>query len=262
MKGLHKVWLLGDDFLAETYRKSFKKSSHDFYLKSSFEVLPFGSTRRNDKNANAVSRIVNSFIQALNTKYYLPDYLIVFLDVDLVDYLQYKKFKVASLLGPWIEYLSEVFAESLQKRRMQLPKKARLEECTQVYWVEPVNHNNFDYTNQQIREKLAGCLDANSKNCPGDAVRTLKLRDYWDKADDNLVYNDRFTRAGLAAYWKSLDASFQFNVCKRNDFIIRNRFRALKTKSDEKPARHGQTMKSGQEDTADKDEMQQFFNRN
>ena len=95
------------------------------------------------------------------------------LDDDLIQYLGYTKFKVASLYGPWIEYLSEVFTESLQNRRNQLPRKARLEDITQVYWVEPASHNNYDYIDQQLREKFSQCLEANAKAF--DTMRVLKL---------------------------------------------------------------------------------------
>ena len=258
MKGLSKVWIVGDNFLAETYRKCFKKSSHDFYLKACFEVLPFCSNKYSDKNSNLISRIVNSFVLALSTKHYLPDYVIVLLDDDLIEHLQFKNFKAASLLGPWVEYLSEFFAESLQTRRMQLPKKARLEDITPVYWIEPVSHNSFSYTNQQIREKYTRCLEASSKSVK--CMRVLKLRDFWNRGDDSLVLNDKFTKMGLASYLKSLDSSFQFNVKKHVEFLIRSRFRSLKARGNTEDSRPGQIEKFAHEDNSDQeDEIIQFF---
>ena len=123
LKGNAHVWLLGDNFLVETYCKGFKKSSCDFYLKEHYEVIPYCSSRYSDKNTNALSRIVNSFTEALNLKFYLPDYMVVFLDNDLIDYLQYKRFNLASLLGPWIEFLMQLFAKSLQQRYRDLKPK-------------------------------------------------------------------------------------------------------------------------------------------
>ena len=70
------------------------------FLKERFEILPFCSSHFSDKNTNALSRLVNSFVQAMNAKYYLLDYVIIMLDGDLIDYLQYKRFAMASLLGP------------------------------------------------------------------------------------------------------------------------------------------------------------------
>ena len=99
------MWLLGDNFLMETYWKNFKKAG-DMYLKDKYEIMPFCSSKYSDKNTNALSRLVNSFIQALNSKFYLPNYVVVMLDNDLIEFLQYKRFAVGSLLGPWLEYLA------------------------------------------------------------------------------------------------------------------------------------------------------------
>ena len=100
LKGTRKIWLLGNNFLAETFRKSFKKSKSEFFIKYNYEVTAHCSSKYSDKNSNSLSRITNTFIQAMNTKYYLPEYIIIFLDDDLIEFLQYKKYAVASLLGP------------------------------------------------------------------------------------------------------------------------------------------------------------------
>ena len=93
--------------------------------------------------------------------------------------MNYNRFKVALLCGPWLEFLSEIFTEALQNRRAQLSRKARPENVTQVYWVEPLNSSNFDYAHQQLREKFLQCLEANYKSF--ENMRVLKLRDFWNK---------------------------------------------------------------------------------
>ena len=230
IKGIAKVWILGDNFLAETYRKFFKKNnSSEFYLKQQFEVVPFCSSKYSERNSNTLSRIVNSFMQALNSKFHLPQYIVVLLDDDLIEQLQYRKIGAASLLGPWIEYLADLINSSLQTRREQLLPKARLPDKTQVYWVELVNHENFDYINQQICEVFGQCIEANCKLY--DNMRILKIRDFWDKKDDNLVLNDKCTKTGLSVYWKSLDASFKFNIKKRDDYLVREKFRSMRSRT-------------------------------
>ena len=163
LKGLSKIWLLGDNFLAETYRKNFKKASHAFFMKEHFEVTPYCSSKYSDKNSNTLSRLTNSFIQAMNTKFHLPDFIVVILDDDLIEFLQYKKYSVATLLGTWIEHLTDFMAESLQKHHQQLPSKAKLKQPTQVYWVESLSHNNFDYLDQQVRDVFTKCLEVSCK---------------------------------------------------------------------------------------------------
>ena len=205
----------------------------------------------------------------MNSKFYLPEYMIVFLDGDLLEYLQYQKFQVASLLGPWIEHLNELFAESLSTRYQLLSPKAKLRSPTQIYWVELIGHSNFDYREQQTREILAQVLEANCKI--HDNMRVLKLREFWNKRDDNLVVNNRFTKVGLSTYWCSLDASFKFNVKKRDDFMVRSKFRALKvapqaeTRDCKKNNWHGQSKNVDQEDQGqqlfNEHEMLEFFTK-
>ena len=263
LKGIAKIWLVSDNFFAESYRKYFKKSSSEFYMKENYEIVAFCSSKYSDRNLNALSRLVNSFIEAMNTKFYLPDYIIFMLDDDLIQYMQYTKFKVASLYRLWIEYLTELVTETVHNHHSSLIRKARTSDITQIYWVEPINHSNFDYIDQQLRDKFLQCLDLGCKAI--DKIRVLKLKDSsWDKTDDNLVYNNRITKNGLHAYWHSIDASFEFNVKKRQEFLIRSKFHALKLRSEEKNG-HKALIKSkrlAQEDLTDEeeDEMKQFFN--
>ena len=231
-------------------------------MKQYFEVLPFCSSKYSDKNSNTLSRIVNSFALELNTKFYLPDYIIIVLDDDLINFLQYKRYNVASLLGPWIEYLAQYFAETLQERFQALPLKAKGRDCPppQVYWVEPIGHTNFDYIDQQVREVFTHCLEANCKI--HENMRVLKLREFWNKHDDSLVVNNRFTKLGLAAYWRSIDASFKFNLAKRDEFLVRAKFRTLRAKQDRQVLSKKAVREDTKDSRADADvSMREFFIR-
>ena len=260
LKGISKLWILGDNFMAETFRKYVKKASYDLFLKNNFDIMAYCSGKYSDKNVNTLSRLVNSFTQAMNTKFYLPEYLIIFIDDDLIEYLQYKRYNIASLLGPWIEYLCQFIAESLQDRRQQLPLKARQKLPTQVYWVEAVSHSNFDYIDQQAREIFSKCIEANCKI--HENMRILKIREFWDKTDDNLVISNKLTKLGISAYW-IVDASLQFNIKKREEFLTRNRFKALKSKED-CDRDHGLPKRAVREDQLEsdyRDEVSSFFKR-
>ena len=196
LKGLMKVWILGDNFLVETYRKNFRKAGNEFFLKENFEVVPFCSSKYSDRNVNMLSRIINSFISAVNNKIYLPAYLIILLDDDLIDYLQYKKFGVSTLYGNWLEFLAGNIQMTLEKARDELPNFAKAAEKTQVYWVEPPNHIEFTSEDKQMREKFSHCLEALTKIY--NDMRVLKISTPLCKEDSNLVINNRFTKMGLA----------------------------------------------------------------
>ena len=187
-KALEKVWILGDNFVAETYRKNFKKATGEFFLKEQYDVLPFCSSRYNDRNSNMLSQIQHSFTTALNSKNYLPADVIVFLDDDLIEYLQYKKFKVASLYGHWLEYIAKVLHEMLLKKLQLLPVKAQPKDDLQIYWIEPANHKNFALENVRSRETFAACMDMVIKEY--DNMQLLKIKEFWNKNDHDLVMNN------------------------------------------------------------------------
>ena len=197
-------------------------------MKDHYDVTPFCSSRYNDKNMNLISRIQHSLALALNSKNHLPAYIIVFLDDDLIEYLQYKKFKVASLLGEWLEYLAKTINEMVQIKLHSLPAKAQPCEETQIYWIQPVNHNNFSVENVQVRDIFSACLDYVIKDY--DNMRVLKIKEFWSKTDSDLVYNNRLTKDGLLTYWRAMDATFKFNVLKRRDYVIHTKFKQLKVK--------------------------------
>ena len=117
MHGLDDLWFIGDNSLATSYQKGFKKAKSEFYLKNNFEVTPFCSSKYTDTNANAISRIINIFAHTLNNSRRLPQYIIVLLDGDLIDYLGYFDTGIATFYGEWIEYLAEQFKQMITKRK-------------------------------------------------------------------------------------------------------------------------------------------------
>ena len=62
-------------------------------------------------------------------------------------------------------------------------------------------------------------------------MRLIKIKEFWNREDPDLVFNNKFTKTGLSTYWKAMDASFRYNVLKRRDFLIRSSFRQLKAKN-------------------------------
>ena len=193
-------------------------------------MVPLCSSRYNNKNSNLLSWIQYSLALGLNSKAHLPPYIVVFLDNDLLDYLQYKRaYKVASLLGDWLEYLAKTIQEMIQTKLSYVPLKAQPKEDTQVYWVEPVIHKNFKADQVHLRETLCNCLDSVLKEF--ENMPLIKIKEFWDKHDNNLVMNNWFTKDGLLTYWRVMDATFKFNVLKHRDYLIHTKFKQLKVKS-------------------------------
>ena len=47
------------------------------------------------------------------------------------------------------------------------------------------------------------------------------MKEFWDAKDSKLVINDRMTESGLTAYWLAVDATFKFNVSRRELFVAK-----------------------------------------
>ena len=87
-RGKDKVWIIGDNWLAETFRPCFKKmKDYTYYLKQNFEVVCYCSSKYNDKNQNVISRLQITMAAAINKEKHLPKFIIVLLDDELIRYL-------------------------------------------------------------------------------------------------------------------------------------------------------------------------------
>ena len=58
-----------------------------------------------------------------------------------------------------------------------------------------------------------------------DSMRVLKFKDHWNVEDSNLVNKNgnSLSKKGEFQLWKAMDASVQFNLKKREEFLNRDR---------------------------------------
>ena len=222
VRGFDELWFIGDSFIASTYRRNFKKVGHDqLYCKRNFEVTAFCSSRFSDSNNNVLSRVVNTAAEAINKNIKLPKFIVVVLDTDLIEYLNYKNYGVSGMLGSWLEYLAKELDNMIRVRLEQLPDKARRSGEPFVYWASLPIHANFGDDNH-VRSKFNVCLDSVVRMY-GGTMRVMKLIEHWKKDDSNLVsLTGRITEYGYNRYWRSLDSAIRFNIQKREDFLTRS----------------------------------------
>ena len=214
-----RMWIVGDNFLARTFREGVKlRNTDELFMKTHFKVEPVGSSRFSSSNTNMLSRIENSLAKQLNDNNteLLPEYIIVVLDVDLIQFLGYDLAGFAEMMGDWIEYLTKSFTKMIHDRKAKLPRGAIRFEKPMFYWANTPLHKNF-YDNE-VREEFNFLLDAGLKEIP--TMRTLKLKEIWNYRNDHLV--DKYgniTSYGVAKYWSAIDAAIKFNVIKHEQFL-------------------------------------------
>ena len=227
MKGSKKLWLIGDNFLATTYRKYFNKNQEfDFLLKKQFEIYTFCNSKYSCKNTNLLSHLQNTLVAALNEQFLLPEYIVVVLDDDIIEYLDYKKYGVSRLYGNWLEWILAEFNAAVTNQFQHLKAKAKADDEPIIYWIAAANHKNFSDEDFSMHDKFNACLDAVVKLY--DNIRVVKFREYWYFHKEELVVYNSITRQGFAAYWKSIDSAVSFNIAKNCEFNIRKAFLALK----------------------------------
>ena len=203
--------------MAQSYRPYVKETDYNLFMNGNFEVLPFCSSRFENCDANILSRIINSFTDALAKFDKLPRYMMVVLERDFLDFLGYKEFRASSLYGEWINYLAGNIATICQDRKQALPQKARRLEFPMIYWAALPHHKNFN--DNTMRTKFNNCIESVMKVHEGK-MRLIKIKEIWDYNDISLV--DRYgnlTSHGTQRYWAAVDAVFKFNVLKHESFI-------------------------------------------
>ena len=218
-----KMWLVGDNYLAGTYRLYVKNASDDnLFIKQHFDVTPVGSNKYNDKNQNILSRLQISLAKAFNDNTYMPEYLVVVLEDDLINYLGYTNYGISTMYGEWVEWLAKEFNDLVFAKSQSLPAKAKSNQDPMIYWVTLPKSNNYSKELATARSKFNLSLESVVHQYQN--MRSVKLKEFWSPDNDNVVWNDKLTSYGQSIYWKAVDATIQFNIEKRNAFIIKKNY--------------------------------------
>ena len=176
MRGIEKLWIIGDNFVATSYQNHFKKAVEtDFFMKSRFEISSFCSSKFSDKNTNPLSRLQICVATAISNKTNLPHYMLLVIDDDLIKYLQFKGPRAPAMYGPWIEWLAKSINDLVQTRLSQLAPKAVVWTGLQIYWVALPSHRGFDAKESEARTKFSLCLESVAKLYSN--MRVIKLKD-------------------------------------------------------------------------------------
>ena len=252
--GLKKIWLIGDEFIATTYRTYFRKVQTMMWMKENFEVKAYCTSRHSSSNTNLLSRMINTVIAAINDQVTLPDFILFIPDADICDALNYSGYGISTILGTWLEWLFKEISAAIKQCNKQLPVKSV--NKTQIYWVAAPVHVNWIDEEYQTRIKFNNCLETVA-SVYGNRIRIIKLKEHWNANNTNLVANNKYTAAGLANYWMSIDAALKFNYEKKLDFETRDAYRQLVKLKNNRSTR--EEVSAG--DAHVNEDMQQFFRR-
>ena len=255
-----RVWFLGDNFIARTYRVHYKifnsnREGCKHFGKENFEVIAHCNSKYSSSQVNLLACLQNTLATAINhcKNGTLPKYIIIILDEDLIDYLNFPYEGAATLLGSWIQWLCKEFAALIDFRFNQLPLKCTKKGKPFFYWVTAPTHSCFSKDNNNLRIKFNLALESVVRGV--DGMRVIRTKE-WNPKDSNLACNNRFTELGLITYWHVIDSSFKFNATRHEFFLAKKLVSSsssptdVKQKNVEQPAR-----------TRHEDPMRSFFRR-
>ena len=171
-----------------------------------------------------LSCIKSSLVDGINDEETLPYYMVIVLDADIVNFLDYDGYGVVALLGKWLKYLAEKIQYYCDKRKKALPLKAMKEDYPVIYWATAPHHRFF--RDNHLRAKFNNVLDSTLKLF--NNMRTLKMKEVWSYDNPHLVHSSTgiISAYGLSKYWASIDSAIEYNVDKHELFlckVIRNR---------------------------------------
>ena len=203
--------------MASTYRCCFKKNKQDiFYVKENFEVFPFCQSKYEHADSNILNRLRNSFIEAINAQGRLPRFVVIILDDDILEFINYEDQGVSTLMGNCVEWLVNQFNDLIKLAKESTPSKAVKDGFPQLYWVAPPHHRNF--TNNSTRTKFINVMESTFKLHKDS--RIIKMKEVWDYNNTELINsNGQFTNNGWDTYWISVDAAIKFNIAKRDLYL-------------------------------------------
>ena len=218
-------WIIGDNFTAKSYRNHFRKDSSDkSFIKDNYDYTAFCNSRFSSTNTNMLARLQNSLVSGFNqTKNgaILPKCILIVLDDDLITFLDFDKEGTTTLLGTWVEWLAKAFTVAINERLQQLPDRCKKEQNKPfLYWVSAPTHSYFSKARNSLRIKFNLSLESVMKTF--DNMRAIKIKEHWDSRDSTLVINDKITEFGMTSYWRAVDATFRFNVLRRESYITKN----------------------------------------
>ena len=193
--------------MALSYHNHFKKMD-GLFMKENFKVYGVCRSKYSSSDTNMLNRLKNSLVKPINNHGKFPKYIVLVLDMDLVDYLSFEGNRMVTLLGDMVEWITKKFLQLVKDRLELLPVRARKTGYPQIYWVAPLHHCNF--VDNATCTKITNCLESVFNLYT--TVRLIRMKEIWHYDNKDLVnYNGSITESGLTAYWKLVDTAVKFN---------------------------------------------------
>ena len=183
--------------------KIFTMHSVTSRLKAVFDKKLLNNTTEN----NRLVRITNSLIKAMKDEAAVPKILVVVLEDDIIRYVNFNDYRVTTLFGRVIEFLSTTVRQVIDQFKEQyLPTRAKKEQYPMIIWITPTIH--MHYRNNNLCRKFANEMESqvptNHHAFCSDVL--------WNSQSPAVV-NDmtgKMIPAGIRRYWHAVDRLIRY----------------------------------------------------
>ena len=208
-KGLDKLWIIGDNYVASTYQQYFIRK--DSYMKGQFEVSAFFNNAL-AQNRDVLGRIKNAITTAFNQQNSIPKIITIILESDLANSLPRGECDQTTYLiySKIVKNLATHVERSIEAMKEKLPGKCVREGYPHVLWIQPVLHDGFKVHEEYRRKTFIQALDEVIPRFQG--MSTLELKQAWEASNPRLLI-DRpqvFTSEGNALLWEAIDRTVKY----------------------------------------------------
>ena len=123
-----------------------------------------------------ISRLPITVAAAINKEKYLPKFMLILLDDELINYLDFAKCGQSPMMGDWIQWLASQIDEMVKTKKSYLPVRAKQDNKPAIYWnALPLHQAWWD---NEPRIKYNNVLESIVKTF--DNMKIIKIKEIWD----------------------------------------------------------------------------------
>ena len=179
------------------------------FLFSNFNVRTYYSNLA----TRGLNRIIYPFVEALNARHHLPQYVILVPDKDMISKLKSYQFNTSLTMGKALSYLIGKMDSLLNRRRHDLADK-RLSALAPddhpiIVWVRMLKRPFIEGAEAaqifSLRNKFNGALEEQILNSKNDAHRIMGV----DVRLDEFDKQGNLTAVGKNSFWREVDIAMK-----------------------------------------------------
>ena len=224
-KGYDKVWLIGDDFVAQTYQQYFvRMETKDSYIKQNFEVSAFFNNAL-AFNRSSIGRLQNALAAAINQQNILPKLVVYILENDVINCLPKEECEETTLLiyKKVFRSMATFTERAFATLHESLPAKCMREGYPHILWIQPIIHDDLKLHDEFRRKTFKQAMTEVVPEFTG--MSTLELKQIWDESDSTQLLPNKprlLSAKGNCTVWRAIDRTVKYcdtTIFKSLEFI-------------------------------------------